>query len=700
MKIVQILPELNVGGVETGTVDLARYLMEHGHQALVISNGGALVSELERLGVLHIKLAVNKKNIWTAFSCMRKLVKILKAENADIVHARSRVPAWIAFWACRKTKTPFITTCHGYYSRHFFSKVMAWGRLVIVPSQVIGRHMIECFGVSPENIRLIPRSVDLRKYSFPREDDPKKSSFIVAIVGRITPLKGHGYFLKAMARVLRETPYVRIWVIGDAPAHKTGYKEELKILTRRLGLADKVEFLGNRKDIPELLAQTDVLAFSSVVPEAFGRVIIEAQAAGVAVVATRIGGVIEIIEDGKTGILVEPKNPAEMAAGITRLLKERAFAQSLAKNAREKLLSLYTLDHMAGQTVAVYEEVLKKIKILVIKLSALGDIVLITPSLKALRERFPLAHITCLVRKEFREVLQRCPYLDDVIVYDPLHRHSGFWGFLKIAKRLRRSKFDKIVDFQNNHKSHLLAFLSSCHERYGHNNKKWGFLLNFAIHPSKDVYAAVDHQFQVLKLLGVSSTGGERLELWPSQEDKRYVRQLLDGQWISEKTQIVGIHLSASLQWKTKSWPLEHIAQLCDILAAKNIRTVFTGTHHDQVFARKLLKLTKAKPADFTGKTSILQLAALIKRCQAFVTPDSAPMHISAAVGTPFVALFGPTDPRRHLPPAGKYQLMCHPIPCAPCYRRQCSLRKSICLQDIKPVDVGVAIERLMEVQS
>jgi len=696
MKVLQILPELRVGGVETGTVDLARYLVEHGHESLVVSNGGELVSDLEEVGARHIELPVHRKNIWTAVWCARRLVKILQQEKVDIVHARSRVPGWIAFFACHKTRTPFITTCHGYYSKHFFSRVMSWGKLIIVPSNVIGRHMIEDFNVTPENIRCIPRSVDLRKFNIPRSMDSAKSQYTISIIGRITPLKGHEYFLKAMARVVRTLPYVKIWIIGDAPEEKISYREGLKVLARRLGLAERIEFLGSRKDVPELLAETDVLVFSSVVPESFGRVIIEAQAAGVPVVATRVGGVVEIIEDGQTGILVEPRHPEEMAEAVVRVLDDKILARRLVENAKEKILSHYTLDHMASQTLEVYREVLTHIRILVIKLSALGDVILITPSLKALREHFPLAKIFCLVKKDFREILQRCPYLDEVIVYDPAHKHKGFWGFGKIIKKLRFFRFDKVIDFQNNRKSHVLAFLSLCHERYGYKNKKWGFLLSRGIADDCAPAPAVAHQFRVLNLLGITKTGKEHLELWPSKEDVKYIQQLFESQWIAENTQLVGINLAASSRWESKRWPLDYIAELCDLLAAQNIRVVLTGAKKDKVFARQLLKKTKAKPADLVGKTNILQLAALIKKCHVFITPDSAPMHVAAAMGTPFVAFFGPTDPLRHLPPSRKSRILYQKLDCMPCYQSRCPLHTHACMMEITPQEVVGAVNQLM----
>ena len=153
MNILQILPEFDVGGVETGTLDLARELVKRGHGAVVVSNGGRLVKDLIDAGARHIQLPVHEKSIFTVMRMVRKLEDIIKDERIDIVHARSRIPAIIAFFAARHTNCGFITTAHGYYSRHFLSRVMGWGRFVIVASSIVGRHMIEAFGVPHERIR-------------------------------------------------------------------------------------------------------------------------------------------------------------------------------------------------------------------------------------------------------------------------------------------------------------------------------------------------------------------------------------------------------------------------------------------------------------------------------------------------------------------------------------------------------------------
>jgi len=148
MRIAQILPELNVGGVETGTVDLAKALKKRGHEPFVISNGGTLVDELVKAGIPHLQLPVHRKSI-VSLRLVREIVTFIERERIDVIHARSRVPAWLAYLSVRRTDCDFVTTCHGYYSKHFLSRVMGWGKRVIVISHSIGRRMIDDFGVSP-----------------------------------------------------------------------------------------------------------------------------------------------------------------------------------------------------------------------------------------------------------------------------------------------------------------------------------------------------------------------------------------------------------------------------------------------------------------------------------------------------------------------------------------------------------------------
>ncbi|MDO9573334.1 MAG: lipopolysaccharide heptosyltransferase II [Candidatus Omnitrophota bacterium] len=697
MKILQILPELNVGGVETGTLDLSKYLVRLGHKAVVVSAGGSLVSELEASGAKHYTLPVHKKSIISVFKLIPQLAEIIKKEEIDIVHARSRVPAWIAYFACRKTKAVFITTCHGYYKMHPFSLVMGWAKRVIVLSNVIARHMIEDFAVPHERIRLVPRSVDLERFKYLDPKLKRKEDFNIGIIGRITPLKGHLHFIKAMARISRLVPRLKIWIVGDAPASKEAYKEEVQVLVRRLGLWHCTEFLGTQRDIPGILAHLDLVVLATTTHEAFGRVIIEAQAAGVPVVATQVGGVVDIIEDGKNGFLVPPADPKSMADAIMRVFKDVELAKEIAENAYAQVKEKYNIELMVKNTLDVYRDALSNFKILIIKLSSLGDIILSTAALRAMREKFSHENfkISFLIGEESKDILLRSPYIDELLVCDLKNKDKGCKGLWSIGRILRKKNFDIVIDLQNSRASHVLSYLSGCINRYGYDNKKFSCLLNHSIRDEKPPMDPVTHQFRVLKMLGIDLLDSS-LELWPSAEDNLHIEDLLNAQWLPEAQKIVGINISASKRWSTKIWPREYLMRFCVELGLQDIRVVITGTADDLVYANMLISsLKNTKIINACGKTTVNELAVLIKKCNVFISTDSSPLHIASAVGTPFIALFGPTDARRHLPPSKNYIVINKNLECSPCYKTKC--RSKRCMTEITPNEVLAALEKLIK---
>jgi lipopolysaccharide heptosyltransferase II len=687
MRILQILPELKSGGVERGTVDLAKYLQKNGHHAVVVSAGGPLVGDLTAAGVAHYALPVHKKSPLAVIHSVKALVKIVRNEKIDVIHARSRVPALIAFFASRRTQVPFITTCHGFYSKHFLSRLMGWGKIVIVASHIIGKRMRDDFGVPYHKIRFIPRGVDLGEFKLRPADAVEPMT--VGLIGRLTPIKGHPLFLKAMSRVIRVFPNVKVQIIGDTD--KPQYREELALLARRLGIANRVEFLGTRYDIPQLLSQMSVLAVPSVGEEAFGRVVIEAGACGVPVVATQIGGLVDIIENEKEGLLVPPDDPRALAEAIIRLLKDRLFAGQCAARLREKVEKEYTLDRMFRRTLEVYQEAVSRKRILVIKLSALGDVILSIPSVRSLRRQFPDSWIAVLVGRRSRKIVRNCPDVNDTIVFDDRRGKGRLADLLKTASILAKEDFDIVVDLQNNRVSHLLAYLSGAKVRAGHTNRKWSFFLN---RKTRDASSAgvspLDHQFRVLQLVGVEHTD-KTLAFWVEPQEDERIRKFLESQWVSPSQALVGINPGSSPRWQTKQWPVEYVAKLCDELARRNIRVVVTGSDEDAPLIGRLMELTRVKPINAAGKTSITELGALIRRCQVFVSSDSAPMHIASSVNVPLVALFGPTDPKRHLAPPSSYQVFWKEIHCSPCYLRSCPIGL-ICMKKIGVQEVLDAV--------
>ncbi len=418
MKTLQLLPSLEVGGVERGVVDLAKAMAVHGHQTVVISSGGALVQELLRVGVKHYELPIHKKSL-LSLKLVPVIAQIIEREQIDLVHARSRVPAWIGWLAARRAGVPFVTTCHGYYAAHFLSRIMGWGKRVIVISRTVGRHMIDDFKVPADRIRLVHRGLDLTQFPYvPGRYDKKPAIFRIINVGRLSPIKGQVEFLKAIHLLKHKLGAIEVLMVGSEGKGKTRYTEQIKETIRQLGLDSEVRLLGTRRDIPELLASADLLVLSTLVPEAFGRVLIEAGAVGTAVMATRVGGVLDVIDHDENGWLVTPRDIEAMAEGMQRLLTDRHCAKRYALSLHEKVRTLFTLEQMTANTLRVYEEVLREKKMLVIKLGAAGDLILATPSFRMLRRRFPHATRVLLSDKNLCGLVAAYGDFDDVISVD------------------------------------------------------------------------------------------------------------------------------------------------------------------------------------------------------------------------------------------------------------------------------------------
>ncbi len=694
MKTLQILPSLELGGVERGVVDLARALKARGEDLVVVSSGGAMVAQLNQLGVRHYTLPVHKKSLFS-LSLIERLVEIIQREHIDVVHGRSRVPAWLGWMAAQKARVPFVTTCHGYYSDHFFSRVMGWGKRVIVISRVVGRHMIDDFDVPPDNIRLIHRGIDLTQFTYvpDKYESPKKTLRIIN-VGRLSPIKGQIDFLRAVHHVRREFPHLEVWIVGSEGKGKTRYTELLHQTSRQLGLETCVKFLGTRRDIPELLAQSDLLVLATKIPEAFGRVVVEAGAVGTAVVATRVGGVLDIIEDGENGLLVPPGDISAMTRAMTSLLKDRQKAKAFAAALRSKVEREFTLDPMVEKTMEVYREVKREKKILVLKLGAMGDLILAVPSFRMLRERFPESRISLLADRKLAPIVSSCPYLDEVIPVDR-SRISKPAYLLRLAKRLRREGFDVSVDLQNSKWTHLLAFLSGVRERAGFKRGQFGFLLNRFENPPKAAEPPVKNQFRVLSKVGVKQFD-DRLELWANPQAEQNVANWFQS-FPAERW--AGFVIGSSPQWPTKRWPVDSFRALAHKLTEDlQCGIVLLGSREDQPLADEFLKAAPEGVLNLTGRTSPKELIAVVRKIGVMLSGDTAPLHVAAAVGTPVVALFGPTDPQRHMPPSENATVLMRRLSCQPCYKGVCHYSEKLaCLTRISVEEVFDAVKRHLQ---
>ncbi|MGB8482530.1 MAG: glycosyltransferase family 4 protein, partial [Acinetobacter bohemicus] len=311
MKIMQLLPELNSGGVERGTLEIARALIAAGHESIVVSNGGRLVAQLEAEGSQHLSLAIHKKSLSSLWQ-IRPLRKLIQQHQPDIVHVRSRVPAWLTHFALKgipvQQRPHLISTVHGFYSTNRYSAIMTQAEKVIAVSDSVVKYITEHYqNCPPEHIVRIYRGISPQE--FPHGYQPSalwinqtfkdfpqlENKFLVCLPGRITRLKGHETLIELMQQLQNQYPNLHAVVVGGADAKKQAYLEELEINIQSKGLREKITFVGHRSDIREWLAFSDVVLSLSNQAETFGRTALEALSVGTPVIGWNRGGVAEIL---------------------------------------------------------------------------------------------------------------------------------------------------------------------------------------------------------------------------------------------------------------------------------------------------------------------------------------------------------------------------------------------------------------------
>jgi glycosyltransferase involved in cell wall biosynthesis len=369
--VLQVVPSLVSGGVERGAVDVAAALVAAGWTSCVASAGGPMEREILRAGARHLTLPLASKNPLVMRSNARQLAAIIARLGIDVVHARSRAPAWSAWAAARATGRHFVTTFHNAYDRrlplkHRYNSVMARGARVIAISDFVAEHVAKTYGVGSDRLRTIPRGVDLVRFDparigaeriarLAREWRLPDGAPVVMLPGRLTRWKGGLDLIGAAAWLGRSDLF---WVLVGAEQRR-GFRRELEAAIERHGLSGQFRIVDSCRDMPAAYMLTDVVVSASTDPEGFGRVIVEAQAMGRPVVATDHGGARETIAPGVTGWLVPPGDRAALAGAIGEALALAPEQRvELARQARRHVAARFSRETMCARTIAVYEELL------------------------------------------------------------------------------------------------------------------------------------------------------------------------------------------------------------------------------------------------------------------------------------------------------------------------------------------------------
>ena len=338
--------------------------------------------------------------------------------------------------------------------------------------------------------------------------------------------------------------------------------------------------------------------------------------------------------------------------------------------------------------------------ILIVKLSAIGDVIHTLPSLAALRKLYPDAHITWVVEEAAADLIKNHPYLDEVLVS---RRKSWIEDFqsgeirrplleiFSFVKKLRQRSYDLVIDFHGLLKSSLIVLLSAGRRKLGYDSLQElsGLFLNDRIPEDMNKHA-VDRYLDFPRYLGAKTNQAEFV--LPGNRDTEVKAQLLLDKYNLENKKFIAINPIA--YWETKLWDNEKFARLADLIVANlNMNVVFTGSEKEPL--EKIISQMSSKALNLGGETSLLELAYLCKKAQLVITTDSGPMHLAAAVGTEVVALFGPTDPDRTGPYGAGHTIIRTELPCSPCFLKNCPTKK--CMQDILPEQVFAVIEERLK---
>lgn len=364
LRVLQVLPALDAGGVERGTLEVAEALTRAGHEAWVLSAGGRLVPTLERHGAHHVRWNLGRKSPLTLAQIPR-LRRWLGEQRFDILHLRSRMPAWVCWLAWRgmplQQRPRLLTTVHGLHSVSRYSAIVTCGERVIVVSEAVRDHVLRHYPqCPPEKLELIYRGINPQQ--FPRGYRPTEQwlrswyqqypqlldTRVITLAGRLTRLKNHTAFLQILRQLLDGGERVHGLIVGGEDPKRRAYAREIEALARRMGLAEHLVFTGHRADVREIYAISSAVLSLSSKPESFGRTVLEPLSLGIPVIAYSHGGVAEILRELFPAGAVPLDDVAAAADRVRAALQGELPAP--APNTR------FLLSTMCEQTLALYRQ--------------------------------------------------------------------------------------------------------------------------------------------------------------------------------------------------------------------------------------------------------------------------------------------------------------------------------------------------------
>lgn len=373
--VMQIIPRLGEGGAEQGCIDVAAELIRSGSKSIVVSSGGPRLHEIMRAKAEHISAPMHSKNPFVMYANIARIRNLIKTHHVDIVHVRSRAPAWSAWFACQGTQASFMTTCHAPYNfnnplKRFYNAIMTKGKRVIAISEYVANYIHANYVIEPQRVQVVPRGIDMGKFH-PSKVSAERvitvtqdwripdGASVVLLPGRLTRWKGHHVLIEALAR-MKNRKDVFCVLLGSDQGRKD-YRHELERAINEKELSGLIRIVDHCKDMPAAYMAASIVVSASTDPEGFGRVPVESQAMGRPIIATDHGGATETVIHNQTGWLVPPDDPATLAAALDHVLSLNADERShLAENAMTHVAAKFTREKMVDTVMNIYASLLEE----------------------------------------------------------------------------------------------------------------------------------------------------------------------------------------------------------------------------------------------------------------------------------------------------------------------------------------------------
>ncbi len=380
IKVLQVIPKLGYGGAETGCYDIAHYLAEKECSSFIATSGGQLLKYVKKNKVKIFRLPVHSKNPILIILNAIILTLLILMNKINIVHARSRAPAWSCYIACFLTRTNFVTTFHGTYNfknkfKKIYNSVMLKSNLTIAGSNFIFNHISEKYAEylnKKKKLRVIFRGINVEYYnqkniSILKQEKLRKewslepNKFTILMPGRLTAWKGQEKLIEALNILIEDynTTNFQAIILGSDQGRKV-YKKKLIDLIQRYRLGTKIKFFEHCKEMPLAYSLSDVVVSASTKPEAFGRVSVEAQAMGKPIIASDLGGSKETIVRGKSGFLYKYDDPRQLAKNLYNIIElDEVSLHSMGNEGRKNISKKFDVEAMCDSTLREYKKLLK-----------------------------------------------------------------------------------------------------------------------------------------------------------------------------------------------------------------------------------------------------------------------------------------------------------------------------------------------------